>query len=124
MLATALDLARTIRKTGVVSKVCYGFIGNRMMDPYGREAERCVLEGATPQEVDDALESFGMAMGILAVYDMAGVDIGHLTRLALGDAFDERPDVLSPVGHAHRTRLARPEDRPRLLSLRGRQASA
>jgi 3-hydroxyacyl-CoA dehydrogenase len=79
VLATAIDVARTIRKVGVVARVCYGFIGNRMMDPYGREAEHCLLEGATPEDVDSALERFGMAMGILAVYDLAGVDIGHLT---------------------------------------------
>ena len=81
VLATALDVAKQIKKTGVVAKVCYGFIGNRMMDPYAREAEHCVLEGATPEQVDGALEDFGMAMGILAVFDMAGVDIGHLTRV-------------------------------------------
>ena len=81
VLATALKVAQAIRKTAVVAKVAYGFIGNRMMDPYGREAERCLLEGATPVEVDSALEDFGMAMGILAVYDLAGTDVGHLTRL-------------------------------------------
>ena len=81
VVVTALELAKRIKKTGVVAKVCYGFIGNRMMDPYGREAERCLLEGATPAEVDSALEQWGMAMGILAVYDLAGVDIGYLTRL-------------------------------------------
>jgi 3-hydroxyacyl-CoA dehydrogenase len=82
VVVTALEIAKIIKKIGVVAKVCYGFIGNRMMDPYGREAEHCVLEGATPQEVDSALEAWGMAMGILAVYDMAGIDIGHLTRVA------------------------------------------
>lgn len=81
VLATALDVTKQIKKTGVVAKVCYGFIGNRMMDQYAREAEHCVLEGATPEQVDGALEDFGMAMGILAVFDMAGVDIGHLTRV-------------------------------------------
>jgi 3-hydroxyacyl-CoA dehydrogenase len=96
VLITALEIARTIRKVGVVAKVCYGFIGNRMMDPYGREAERCLLEGATPEQVDTALESFGMAMGILAVFDLAGVDIGHLTRLALGDAFSKDPTYYRP----------------------------
>jgi 3-hydroxyacyl-CoA dehydrogenase len=80
VLITALEVAKQIKKTGVVAKVCYGFIGNRMMDPYAREAEHCVLEGATPEQVDSALEDFGMAMGILAVFDMAGVDVGHLTR--------------------------------------------
>ncbi len=82
VLLTALDMAKLIKKTGVVSKVCYGFIGNRMMDPYGREAERMVLEGATPAEIDGALEEWGMAMGILAVYDMAGVEVGDNTRIA------------------------------------------
>lgn len=96
VLITALEIARTIRKVGVVAKVCYGFIGNRMMDPYGREAERCLLEGATPEQVDTALESFGMAMGILAVFDLAGVDIGHLTRLARGDAFSKDPTYYRP----------------------------
>ncbi|MFM2041932.1 MAG: hypothetical protein RLY86_508 [Pseudomonadota bacterium] len=80
VLATALDIAKTIRKTGVVAGVCYGFIGNRLMDPYGREAERLVLEGAGLARVDGVLEDFGMAMGILAVYDMAGVDVGVRIR--------------------------------------------
>ena len=91
VLLSALDAAKTIRKTGVVAKVCYGFIGNRMMDPYGREAERMVLEGATPEEVDGALEEFGMAMGILAVYDMAGIEVGHNTRLANPDQVPDDP---------------------------------
>jgi 3-hydroxyacyl-CoA dehydrogenase len=75
-IRTAMDLARQLRKTPVLSKVCYGFIGNRMMEGYAREAERMVLEGATPRQVDSALEAFGMAMGILAVFDMAGIDVG------------------------------------------------
>jgi 3-hydroxyacyl-CoA dehydrogenase len=84
VLATAFAVAKRLRKTGVLSRVCYGFIGNRMMDPYAREAERMVLEGATPQQVDGALEAFGMAMGILAVFDMAGVDVGVLIRKERG----------------------------------------
>ena len=96
VLVTALELAKKARKVGVVAQVCYGFIGNRMMDPYAREAEHCVLEGATPEEVDSALEDFGMAMGILAVFDMAGVDIGHLTRVARGDAFHNDPTFYRP----------------------------
>jgi 3-hydroxyacyl-CoA dehydrogenase len=96
VLVTALEIAKKVRKVGVVAQVCYGFIGNRMMDPYAREAEHCVLEGATPEEVDSALESFGMAMGILAVFDMAGVDIGHLTRVAQGNAFDNDPTFYRP----------------------------
>jgi 3-hydroxyacyl-CoA dehydrogenase len=96
VVVTALELAKRIKKTGVVAKVCYGFIGNRMMDPYGREAERCVLEGATPAEVDTALEQWGMAMGILAVYDMAGVDIGHLTRLERAHLLPKDPSFYRP----------------------------
>ena len=97
VVMTALDIAKTIKKVGVVAKVCYGFIGNRMMDPYGREAERCVLEGATPEEVDGALEDFGMAMGILAVYDMAGIDIGHLTRVARAHLLPKDPTFYRPT---------------------------
>lgn len=96
VVMTALDIAKTIRKVGVVAKVCYGFIGNRMMDPYGREAERCLMEGAAPEEVDAALEDFGMAMGILAVYDMAGIDIGHLTRVERAHLLPKDPSFYRP----------------------------
>jgi 3-hydroxyacyl-CoA dehydrogenase len=82
VLTTAFALAKKLKKIAVLSKVSYGFIGNRMMDPYAREAERLVLEGAEPAEVDAALEEFGMAMGILAVFDMAGVDVGVKARRA------------------------------------------
>jgi 3-hydroxyacyl-CoA dehydrogenase len=76
VIRTALDLARSLRKTPVLARICYGFIGNRMMEGYAREAERMVLEGATPRQVDSALEKWGMAMGILAVFDMAGIGVG------------------------------------------------
>jgi 3-hydroxyacyl-CoA dehydrogenase len=75
-IRSVIDLAKPLRKTPVLARVCYGFIGNRMMEGYAREAERIVLEGATPRQVDSALEDFGMAMGILAVFDMAGIDVG------------------------------------------------
>ncbi len=75
-IKTIMSLAKPIRKTPVLAKVCYGFIGNRMMEGYAREAELMALEGATPEKIDNALQSFGMAMGILAVFDMAGVDVG------------------------------------------------
>ena len=97
VLVSALDVARTIKKTGVVAKVCYGFIGNRMMDPYGREAERCVMEGATPEQVDAALEGWGMAMGILAVYDMAGIDVGYLTRKERAHLLPKDPSFYRPT---------------------------
>jgi 3-hydroxyacyl-CoA dehydrogenase len=75
-IKTVMELAKTLRKTPVLARVCYGFIGNRMMEGYAREAQRMVLEGATPRRVDGALEAWGMAMGILAVFDMAGIDVG------------------------------------------------
>jgi 3-hydroxyacyl-CoA dehydrogenase len=75
-IRTVMDLAKALRKTPVLARVCYGFIGNRMMEGYAREAQRMVLEGATPRQVDGALEAWGMAMGILAVFDMAGIDVG------------------------------------------------
>jgi 3-hydroxyacyl-CoA dehydrogenase len=80
-IQTTMQLAKPLRKTPVLAGVCYGFIGNRMMEGYAREAERMVLEGATPREVDTALEEWGMAMGILSVFDMAGIDVGvHVHR--------------------------------------------
>ena len=75
-IRTAMELARSIRKTPVLARVCYGFIGNRMMEGYAREALLLTLEGETPRRVDTVLEQFGMAMGILAVFDMAGIDVG------------------------------------------------
>ncbi len=75
-ILTAMELAKPLRKTPVLARVCYGFIGNRMMEGYAREAQRIVLEGATPRRVDSVLEQCGMAMGILAVFDMAGIDVG------------------------------------------------
>jgi 3-hydroxyacyl-CoA dehydrogenase len=91
VIATAFALAKKIKKIGVLSKVCFGFIGNRMMDPYAREAQRLVLEGAKPAQVDSALEGYGMAMGILAVFDMAGVDVGVKVRQANPDKGSSDP---------------------------------
>ena len=91
VIRTALELARRLRKTPVLARVCYGFIGNRMMEGYAREAERMVLEGATPRQVDSALENWGMAMGILAVFDLAGVDIGVNVHRANADRYPPDP---------------------------------
>ncbi len=91
VIRTALELAKRLRKTPVLARVCYGFIGNRMMEGYAREAERMVLEGATPRQVDSALENWGMAMGILAVFDLAGVDIGVNVHRANADRYPPDP---------------------------------
>jgi 3-hydroxyacyl-CoA dehydrogenase len=91
VIRTALDLAKRLRKTPVVARVCYGFIGNRMMEGYAREAQRMVLEGATPRQVDGALEAWGMAMGILAVFDMAGIDVGVNVHRANAERYPPDP---------------------------------
>ncbi len=90
VLATCMALAKKIRKTPVVSGVCYGFIGNRMLSHYGREAQLCIIEGATPAAVDTAMEQWGMAMGPLAVFDLAGLDVGYKARQGLPE--DKRGD--------------------------------
>ena len=80
VLATVMQLARKIRKLGVVSGVCDGFIGNRMLEEYLRQAYFLVEEGASPQQVDKALQDWGLAMGPFAMMDMAGQDIGWHIR--------------------------------------------
>jgi 3-hydroxyacyl-CoA dehydrogenase len=80
VVATALALAKKLSKVGVVVGNCWGFVGNRMMLPYMREAQFLVEEGATPEQVDRALTNFGMAMGIFAVDDMGGIDVQWLVR--------------------------------------------
>jgi 3-hydroxyacyl-CoA dehydrogenase len=80
VLATVMKLARAIKKVGVVSGVCDGFIGNRMLEEYVRQAYFLVEEGALPQQVDKALQDWGMAMGPFAMMDMAGQDIGWHIR--------------------------------------------
>jgi 3-hydroxyacyl-CoA dehydrogenase len=79
-LATALALAKRLKKTGVVAGVCDGFIGNRMLEPYLREAGLLLDEGALPEQVDRAIEAFGFAMGPLRMSDLAGNDIGWAIR--------------------------------------------
>jgi 3-hydroxyacyl-CoA dehydrogenase len=80
VLATVMQLAKRIRKLGVVSGVCDGFIGNRMLEEYLRQAYFLVEEGALPQAVDKALQDWGLAMGPFAMMDMAGQDIGWHIR--------------------------------------------
>jgi 3-hydroxyacyl-CoA dehydrogenase len=83
-LATAVAVARTIGKAPVVVGVCHGFVGNRMLRLRTVEAERLLLEGALPQDVDAALTGFGFAMGPFAVSDLAGLDIAWRMRKAQG----------------------------------------
>lgn len=88
VLATVMALAKTIGKAPVLARVCYGFIGNRMLEGYFRESQMMLLEGASPAQIDRAMERFGMAMGPLAVADLAGLDVSHKARQALPDLPD------------------------------------
>ncbi len=90
VLATVMQLAKTIRKTAVVSGVCDGFIGNRMIEQYSRQAGFLLEEGATPQQVDRAVEKFGFAMGPFRMGDLAGNDIGWAIRKR---RYLEKPDM-------------------------------
>jgi 3-hydroxyacyl-CoA dehydrogenase len=80
VLATTMSLAKKIRKVGVVSGVCDGFIGNRMIEQYSRQAGFLLEEGCTPQQVDRAIEGFGFAMGPFRMGDLAGNDVGWYIR--------------------------------------------
>jgi 3-hydroxyacyl-CoA dehydrogenase len=80
VLATVMRLARQIGKVGVVSGVCYGFIGNRMLEGYGREAGLMMLEGARPEQIDRVIYEFGLPMGPIAMGDLAGIDVGAKVR--------------------------------------------
>jgi 3-hydroxyacyl-CoA dehydrogenase len=94
-LATAMAVARKLGKVGVVVGNGPGFVGNRMMFPYMYEAQFLVEDGATPQQVDDALTGFGMAMGMFAVDDMAGLDVAWRVRQELNQ-FSE-PGARKPI---------------------------
>ncbi len=80
VIATCMGLAKKLNKVGVLVGNCRGFVGNRMIHCYGREAQFLVEEGATPQQVDAALFQWGMAMGPLAMGDLAGLDVGWRIR--------------------------------------------
>ncbi|AVS77990.1 3-hydroxyacyl-CoA dehydrogenase [Paracidovorax avenae] len=90
VLATVMALAKKIKKTAVVSGVCDGFIGNRMIERYSQQAGFLLDEGATPQQVDKAIEKFGFAMGPFRMGDLAGNDIGWAIRKRRAV---ERPDM-------------------------------
>ncbi len=80
VLATAFAFAKTLRKTPVLSGICDGFIGNRILAAYRRAAEYMLADGALPHEVDAAMRDFGMAMGPFEAQDMAGLQIAHANR--------------------------------------------
>ncbi|GAB2707837.1 3-hydroxyacyl-CoA dehydrogenase NAD-binding domain-containing protein [Aliiglaciecola aliphaticivorans] len=80
VIKTSMQLAKKIRKVGVLVGVCFGFVGNRMIEPYSRESNRMLLEGASPEHVDKVVYDFGFPMGPFTMGDMAGLDIGYFIR--------------------------------------------
>ena len=90
VMATVMSVAKKIRKTAVVSGVCDGFIGNRMIEQYGRQGGFLLDEGCTPAQVDKAMEKFGMAMGPFRMGDLAGNDIGWAIRKR---RYQEKPNM-------------------------------
>src|SRR5690606_17364268 len=93
VLATTMKLAGKIRKLGVVAGVCDGFIGNRMINQYSRQAGYMIEEGATPHQVDRAIEKWGFAMGPFRMGDLAGNDVGWYIRKR---HYAEHPDAKHP----------------------------
>ncbi|MBX9960740.1 MAG: enoyl-CoA hydratase/isomerase family protein [Burkholderiaceae bacterium] len=103
VLATVMAMAKTIKKTAVVSGVCDGFIGNRMIEQYSRQAGFLLEEGCTPEQVDKAIEKFGFAMGPFRMGDLAGNDIGWAIRKRRyvekpGMKYSKTADLLCELG--------------------------
>ena len=104
VVATGFALARRTGKVAVRAGVCDGFIGNRILTHYRKAADYMVLDGASPQQVDDALEGFGFAMGPFRVADLAGGDIGWATRKRraphrpAAERYSEIPDRIAERG--------------------------
>ena len=103
VLATVMAIAKKIKKTAVVSGVCDGFIGNRMIEQYSRQAGFLIEEGATPAQVDKAVEKFGFAMGPFRMGDLAGNDIGWAIRKRRyvekpGMKYSKTADLLCELG--------------------------
>jgi len=95
VIATSMALAKRFKKVAVLAGNCRGFIGNRMLGPYGREAQFLLEEGASVEDVNQTIYDFGFAMGPLAVFDLAGLDVGWRIRKEFKHL--ERPGVRVPL---------------------------
>ena len=91
VIKTAMKMAKTIRKVAVLVGVCFGFVGNRMIECYSREANRLILEGASPEQIDKVIFDFGLPMGPFTMGDMAGLDIGYFVRESRRDFIKHDP---------------------------------
>jgi 3-hydroxyacyl-CoA dehydrogenase len=95
VIATSMALGKRLKKVAVLAGNCRGFIGNRMLGPYGREAQFLLEEGASVEEVNQSIYDFGFAMGPLAVFDLAGLDVGWRIRKEFKHL--EKPGVRVPL---------------------------
>lgn len=104
VVATAARLSKTLGKIGVFSGVCDGFIGNRIMSAYRTEADRLLIDGATPEQVDGAMRDYGFPMGVFEMQDLAGLDIAwamrkrRLAEGGIGDGYIRIADRLCELG--------------------------
>ncbi|WP_134322516.1 3-hydroxyacyl-CoA dehydrogenase NAD-binding domain-containing protein [Cumulibacter soli] len=104
VIATSMKLAQKVGKIAVLARICDGFIGNRMLSPYVREAHFLLEEGASPQQLDGALQAFGLAMGPIAMGDLAGLDVAAAGRrrqrelLPSGVRFSKVADIVVDAG--------------------------
>ena len=89
VIATSMAMAKTIRKTAVLVRVCFGFVGNRMFFPYIREAQRMILEGVAMERIDQVAFDWGMAMGPNAVTDLSGLDVMNKVNTEWPDKPDD-----------------------------------
>ncbi len=105
VIATCMNLSKTLGKIGVLVGNCMGFVGNRMFGPYRREAQFLVEEGASIEAVDQALTDFGMAMGPLAVGDLAGLDVGWRIRKEYRHL--QKPGIRQPFAEDNLCELGR-----------------
>jgi 3-hydroxyacyl-CoA dehydrogenase len=91
VIKTTMQMAKKINKVAVLVGVCFGFVGNRMIEPYGRESGRLLLEGASPEHIDKVIFDFGLPMGPFTMGDMAGLDIGYFVREGRRDKIAHDP---------------------------------
>ena len=111
-----MQMSKKLGKIGVLVGNCKGFVGNRMFEPYLREGQFLAEEGALPEEVDGAITGLGMALGPLALGDMAGLEIGYRIRKAT--VHEARHPLLVCGEQSLRGGTHRPEGRSRLVQVR------
>ncbi len=123
VIATSLELGQALGKVGVVVGNCFGFVANRMLAYYMREAYLLLEEGASVPQIDGVLTDFGLPVGPFGMQDIAGIDVGARIRQYLKSTGQDarRRAAVGRAGSPVRDGTLRPEDRRRLVQVRGRQ---